>query len=70
MTNESGLLTIAEAAELLRAPVATLRWWRHNGSGPAGFKIGRHVMYRHADVTDWIEAEHDRAASPLAERSR
>src|SRR5207245_2614447 len=27
------LLTITEAAELLRAPVATLRYWRHLGTG-------------------------------------
>ena len=26
------LLTITEAAELLRAPVATLRYWRHLGA--------------------------------------
>jgi excisionase family DNA binding protein len=57
MTNEAELLTITEAAALLRAPVATLRWWRHNGTGPASFKLGRHVVYRHADVTDWIEAQ-------------
>jgi hypothetical protein len=30
---EPELLTITEAAELLRAPVATLRYWRH--SAPA-----------------------------------
>jgi hypothetical protein len=28
------LLTISEAAELLRAPVATLRYWRHPGHRP------------------------------------
>jgi hypothetical protein len=28
------LLTIREAAALLRAPVATLRYWRHLGTGP------------------------------------
>ena len=30
---EPELLTITEAAELLRAPVATLRYWRHLGTG-------------------------------------
>jgi hypothetical protein len=34
------LLTIREAAELLRAPVATLRYWRHLGSGPHSFRLG------------------------------
>jgi hypothetical protein len=28
-TNESDLLTITDAATLLRTPVATLRYWRH-----------------------------------------
>jgi hypothetical protein len=34
----SQLLTIAEAALLLRAPVATLRYWRHLGTGPHSFR--------------------------------
>ncbi len=33
------LLTIAEAAELLRASVATLRYWRHLGPGPRSFRL-------------------------------
>jgi len=41
--NDDQLLTITETAELLRAPVATLRWWRHTGQGPRSFKIGRRV---------------------------
>ena len=48
------LLTITEAAELLRAPVATLRYWRHLGEGPAGFRLGRRVVYRREDVDRWI----------------
>lgn len=32
--HEPELLTITEAAELLRAPVATLRYWRHLRTGP------------------------------------
>ncbi len=31
------LLTISEAAEVLRTPVATLRYWRHLGTGPHSF---------------------------------
>jgi excisionase family DNA binding protein len=48
------LLTIAEAAELLRAPVATLRYWRHLGTGPRSFRLGRRVLYRHEDLRAWI----------------
>jgi excisionase family DNA binding protein len=48
------LLTIAEAAELVRAPVATLRFWRHLGTGPRSFRLGRRVLYRRDDLHDWI----------------
>ena len=52
------LLTISEAADLLRAPVATLRYWRHLGTGPAGFRAGRRVLYRRDDLNAWIDACH------------
>jgi excisionase family DNA binding protein len=52
---ETELLTIAEAAELLRAPVATLRYWRHLGTGPRSFRLGRRVLYRHEDLRAWID---------------
>jgi excisionase family DNA binding protein len=48
------LLTIAEAAELLRIPVDTLRYWRQRGIGPDSFKVGRHVMYRAEAIADWL----------------
>ena len=53
------LLTITEAAELLRAPVATLRYWRHLGTGPRSFRLGRRVLYRRADLRTWIDAQAD-----------
>jgi excisionase family DNA binding protein len=55
------LLTIAEAAALLRLPVDTLRYWRHRGTGPASFRIGRHVVYRRADLYAWIDEQAARA---------
>ena len=58
------LLTIAEAAELLRAPVATLRYWRHLGAGPRSFRLGRHVLYRSDDLRSWIDAQHGQAVRP------
>lgn len=44
----SDLLTLIEAAAFLRTPVATLR--RHLGIGPTGFRLGRRVLYRRADL--------------------
>jgi excisionase family DNA binding protein len=58
-SHEPELLTITEAAELLRAPVATLRYWRHLGSGPRSFRLGRRVLYRRADLRTWIDARAD-----------
>ena len=51
------LLTISEAAELLRAPVATLRYWRHRNIGPHSFRVGRRVLYRRDDLRTWIDAK-------------
>jgi excisionase family DNA binding protein len=53
----SDLLTLPEAAELLRAPVATLRYWRHLGSGPRSFRLGRRVLYRRDDLQAWVDAQ-------------
>ncbi|SDY21640.1 DNA binding domain-containing protein, excisionase family [Modestobacter sp. DSM 44400] len=53
---EPDLLTITEAAELLRAPVAILRYWRHCGTGPSSFRLGRRVLYRRDDLRAWIDA--------------
>jgi len=50
------LLTTSEAAARLRAPEATLRYWRHVGRGPVGVKIGRHVLYDEAALDAWIES--------------
>jgi predicted DNA-binding transcriptional regulator AlpA len=40
--------------------VATLRYWRHLGTGPRSFRLGRRVVYRLADVGAWIEAQDHR----------
>jgi hypothetical protein len=45
-------ITITEAASIVRAPVATLRYWRYLGAGPRSFRLGRRVVYRLADVQD------------------
>jgi hypothetical protein len=61
--HEPELLTIVEAAELLRAPVATLRYWRHLGTGPRSFRLGRRVLYRADDLRNWVDAQHGQVAN-------
>lgn len=58
-----GLLTIQEVADIVRVPVATLRYWRPLGSGPQSFRIGRCVRYWRSEVLQWLETQssHPRA---------
>ena len=59
--HEPELLTITEAADVLRAPVATLRYWRHLGTGPNSFRLGRRGLYRRTDLHTWIDAQADQS---------
>ena len=54
------LLTLTEVADLIRVPVATLRYWRHLGTGPNSFRIGRSVRYWRTDVLLWLENQSTR----------
>jgi predicted DNA-binding transcriptional regulator AlpA len=51
------LLTMPEVAALVRVPIATLRYWRHLGSGPRGFRIGRSVRYWRTEGALWLEEQ-------------
>ena len=53
------LLTITEAADLTRLPVATLRFKRSQGGGPRSFRMGRRVFYWLSDVLAWIEQHYN-----------
>jgi excisionase family DNA binding protein len=53
------LLTIDEVAAFLDVPVATVRTWRANKTGPRGCRIGRHVRYRREDIDEWLELRSD-----------
>ena len=48
------LLTVEDLAEYLGVPVATLYAWRYHRQGPPGFRVGRHIRYRWADIEEWI----------------
>jgi DNA-binding transcriptional MerR regulator len=57
------LLTTEEVAEILRAPAATLRYWRNAPTGlygPRSIKVGRRTLYERADVERWIADEQAR----------
>ena len=48
------LLTPDELAAELQIPVATLYRWRSLGTGPAAFRLGRHLRYRRQEVERWL----------------
>jgi excisionase family DNA binding protein len=55
MENEvATLLTEAEAANLLRVSLGSVRRWRQEGRGPVFRKLGRSVRYRPADLADFV----------------
>ncbi len=51
------LLLLPEVAIITRRSVDTLRWLRHKGEGPAGFRMGRRLFFRRGAVMDWIAAQ-------------
>jgi len=51
------LLTLQEVADVMRVPVATLRYWRHLGTGPRSFRIGRSVRYWRTEVFSWLDSQ-------------
>ena len=61
------LLTISEVAAIVRAPIATLRYWRHLGNGPRSFRVGRGVRYWRHDVTDWLHQQAGKTAPASAD---
>ncbi|GAA1350233.1 hypothetical protein GCM10009636_08560 [Arthrobacter koreensis] len=48
------LLTLDEVAEMLRKSPAQMRWMRHNGTGPRSARLGGRIVYREADVIEWV----------------
>ncbi len=56
----SEILLLEEVSELTRVPVPSLRYYRHVGEGgPRSFKLGNRVVYKRADVEQWIEERYN-----------
>jgi predicted DNA-binding transcriptional regulator AlpA len=48
------LLTTSEVAEICRTVPGTVRYWRHAGIGPKGFRLARRVVYPEPEVRRWL----------------
>jgi DNA-binding transcriptional MerR regulator len=47
---------IQTAANYLKVPTTTLKFWRAHGTGPAFLKIGKRVYYTELDLLEYIES--------------
>lgn len=55
-------LTPVDLADLLAVPVETVYQWRRKGSGPRGFRVGRHLRFDPEDVRAWVADQMEVAA--------
>lgn len=61
------VMTIKQVAEFLQISENTLRWMRHNGSGPLSFKIGRRVAYMESDVMAYLASQRNAGSKRIEE---
>jgi hypothetical protein len=54
---DDGYISDVLAAAEIGIKPGTLANWRCRGRGPVYFKVGHQVLYRPADVDDWIVAQ-------------
>jgi excisionase family DNA binding protein len=54
-SSHSALLSTSELAKFLGVPVTTVYSWRTHGTGPPGYRVGRHTRYRPGEVLGWLE---------------
>lgn len=67
--HEDELLTLDDVAEILSAPVNTVRWWRQTGTGPEFFKIGRRLYTTVGELRRFIR-EQRLASHPVIGRPK
>lgn len=62
------VLTLAQLANLLGVPVQTLYDLRSHGGGPKGFRVGRQLRFRLAEVQAWLARLEDEDSVSRAKR--
>lgn len=55
MADENGYLRVDEAARYVGMRPASLYCYRSRGTGPRSLKVGGRVLYRRADLDEWVE---------------
>jgi excisionase family DNA binding protein len=52
-------LTLPELAARLRVPLRTVYDWRQKGTGPTGYRVGKFIRVKEADLATWLDARRD-----------
>ena len=55
-------LTPVDVADLFGVPVETVYQWRRKGTGPRGFRVGRHLRFDPEDVRRWVAEQMEEVA--------
>ncbi|MEU6160751.1 helix-turn-helix domain-containing protein [Streptomyces sp. NPDC047130] len=58
----SRYLTPMDLADLVGVPLETVYQWRRKGTGPRGFRVGRHLRFDPEDVRLWVASLMEEAA--------
>lgn len=61
-TTAPKMLTEQDVMNMTGLARGTLAYWRHAGTGPRSYKLGRRVRYDEADVIAWIAAQKNATA--------
>lgn len=56
-TTAPRVLTEQDVVQMTGLARGTLAYYRHAGTGPRSYKLGRRVRYDEADVLAWIAAQ-------------
>ena len=48
------LWTVQDVSTFLGVPVSTLHQWRYLGTGPAAYRVGKHLRYDPDAVRRWL----------------
>ena len=53
------LMTVEDLAAYLHKPVNTIYKMRAEGTGPPGYRVGKHLLFKQREVAEWPEGHRD-----------
>jgi excisionase family DNA binding protein len=63
------VITTDELARLLHVSANTVRYWKHRGTGPQSFKVGKRILYKSEDVDAWIAEQYTKGVAQHSTRA-